>query len=105
MVDSIKLDNGLKRIRKIRLIVFGLFIGSLPFWLCLVILRDITRLDPLYLLIPYGLILFIFANYTGFVRCPCCNEFFFWNLSTSYRNPFTSKCLTCGLHLNDKKCP
>jgi hypothetical protein len=105
MIDPIKLEHGIKKIRSIRVIVFGMFIGALPLWFCLLILTDLTKLHLMYLLIPYGLILLLFGFYMGMVRCPCCNEYFFWNLTRNYRNPFTTRCLTCGLRLNDTQCP
>jgi hypothetical protein len=42
---------------------------------------------------------YITIRFNG-TKCPRCKNLITSNKNTEYINPFTSKCLNCGLHIN-----
>src|SRR5438105_4465752 len=87
---------GLERIRRLRRLQWGLWLGFIPFALIAVALQP-----PDWLLLPIGVLWFIsfvvISIVHGASRCPACRNSF--NYRWGFGNAFTSKCMNCGLRL------
>jgi len=48
--------------------------------------------------VAYGVLLFAYSLRLAFTQCPRCEGFYHWNW---WSNPWTRRCLHCGLRLDD----
>jgi hypothetical protein len=91
--------QGLARLHKLRLWLWGTWLAFLPFMAIVVAVQP-----PEWLLMPIGILWFgtwvVLALVHGFYRCPACRHFFNWRLL--YGNPFTSRCLHCGVSISER---
>lgn len=93
-MSTSNIDQSLRRIRIRRYVTFGLWAAYLPF---IAALSSVVRSGKALTVVALiYLCLFMAATIVyGFSRCPRCRKLFFvsWRLS----NPFSSRCLHCGL--------
>ena len=96
------MQAGLRRIRRLRICMWGVLLSFLPLALLALPLQP-----PSWLLTAIGVLWFVsfaalaFAH--SFSRCPACRRFF--NVRADwYHNVFTRKCLNCGLPLKSNDC-
>jgi hypothetical protein len=92
---SPEVRQGLERLYKLRLWLWGTWLAFLPFMAIATAVQP-----PEWLLMPLGIFWFstwvVLVVVHGLYRCPACRKFFNWSW---YGNPFTSKCLHCGINL------
>jgi peptidoglycan/LPS O-acetylase OafA/YrhL len=110
-VDNDLLEKDLSKIRKKRILLFTMFIMWLPYGVFIMA----THL-PVFFIFAYMASIGIFALVLNFSKCPRCNHYFLYRakpgtfgdigneklgllLGVGYINPFSNKCLNCGLSL------
>ena len=112
-IDELVLKDELSNIRRKRLLIFVMIVMWLPFGALLMVLNM-----PIIAFV-YMVFMVIIGKFISFTRCPRCNYYFFYRsepgavgdigndklnliFGIGYRNPFSNKCLNCGLEL--KRC-
>ncbi|MFA5857653.1 MAG: DUF2007 domain-containing protein [Elusimicrobiota bacterium] len=103
--NSEEIQLVLKKILKRQFMVIVVLLGSLPFMLCVMWIErnfivgsgnKITEIAAIF-----WAVLFAYTGIiTGLSRCPKCGKYFYQN-RIGYHNPFASKCLNCGIKLDD----
>ncbi|MGD0838057.1 MAG: hypothetical protein ABSB49_15565 [Polyangia bacterium] len=97
--SAVLVRRGLARLYKLRLWLWGTWLAIIPFMALVMVIRP-----PEWLLTPVAILWLstwgMLVVVHGFYRCPACRKFF--NLSW-YSNPFTSKCLHCGISIGRRK--
>ena len=97
--SAVLVRRGLARLYKLRLWLWGTWLGIIPFMALVMVIRP-----PEWLLTPVAILWLstwgVLVVVHGFYRCPACRKFF--NLSW-HSNPFTSKCLHCGISIGRRK--
>lgn len=103
--DPEKIEKGLRKIRRTKLILISLFIGFVPFAILFSFVAEALRVNPMVFIGAYFAFVMILGSYVGLTcNCPRCNELYYWRKSgIGYRNIFTKKCLNCGLELKSVK--
>jgi hypothetical protein len=92
-IVSTEVIQALRKIRRNRRLLWFGFLGGFLFMLGMVKIGQGEYLGPLAIL--YFISLFIFQFFVYQAKCPSCGKGFyrFW----IFYNPYTSKCLNCGL--------
>lgn len=94
------IENGLRRIRRLRAWFIGWLAGALPFF-CLVVWAKLSDwVFPIFAIIWFSVWGVLVITH-GLSRCPACRRLF--NVKGLYGNPCTSKCLNCGISLKVKE--
>lgn len=99
-----KIEKGLRKIHRNKIIVLSLFIGFGPFAILFSFVAEALRVNPMIFIGAYFIFVMALGSYVGLTsNCPRCNELYYWKKSgIGYRNIFTKKCLNCGLELKSK---
>jgi hypothetical protein len=100
--DRLKIEKGLRKIRRAKRVMLLLFIGFLPYGILSSLLSEKLKMSIMFFIGAYFVLVIVFNYYFGLTsKCPRCNEFYYWRMSgIGYRNFFIKKCLNCGLELN-----
>jgi hypothetical protein len=103
-IDPIKIEKGLKKIRRAKQTIILLFIGFLPYGILSSFISEILKIHIMFFIGAYFILVIVYDYYFALTStCPRCNEFYYWRMSgIGYRYFFTKKCLNCGLELNKK---
>jgi hypothetical protein len=97
--NETRIQKGLSKIKKLRLFLSTLWLSFIPFVLIVSFLRQPDWIIT-FIGIAWVILFVVFGMIHAFVRCPACNKPF--NFRGLYGNPFTSKCLHCGISLKDE---
>lgn len=79
---------------------FGVWLGIIPFGFVVMLANTKMGLSDKYvpyILGSYGIGWAVLAIWQSSFLCPRCGEWFFRRANYSYHNPFSRKCLNCGL--------
>lgn len=103
--DPEVIKRGLRKIRRSKRAIVGLFIGFIPVGILSAIVSEATKIHFMIFIGAYFALLMICDFYLGLTStCPRCNELYYWRMTgIGYRNFFTKRCLNCGLELDDIK--
>ena len=88
--------KGAIRLRRLRLSLFFLFLGYLPYGGFVMSISPTEQIGFIFIIIYFCVVIivgFLFA----FALCPRCRKIFTWKML--YANGFTSKCVYCGLSI------
>ncbi len=98
--DTKQYEAKLRKILKVRRNTIIMFLFFIPYGFGTGIIAENTGTNLMYLIIPYAILFFIYGSYYGLLTCPRCGNIFCWRMEGfGKRNPFTKKCLNCGLEL------
>lgn len=96
------IEAALEEIRRRRLLVWLVWVGYLPTVLLIVFGLEALGANPddsaPFVALPYMALFAAVAIRSGYSRCPRCHEHF--HRRSLYGNPWTRKCLHCGLSLH-----
>lgn len=112
-VNESVINRGLSKIRKKRILMVTMLVMWLPFGGFIVAINL-----PIYAAFAYMATVAIISQLLYFSKCPRCNHYFFYRskpgvigdtgnaklnllFGLGYRNIFSSKCLNCGLRINN----
>lgn len=100
-----RIEKGLHKIRRSKIIAILLITGLIPFGIISFILYEKLNINFIYSLGLYVAFAMACSFYIGLTsKCPKCNELYYWRMSgIGFRNPWTKCCLNCGLELKEKK--
>jgi len=109
-LDREQKKSKLKKIRFYRRRVVLLFLMWLPYGALMMALFKLFSIDEKYFSLPMISYMVFFAYCSivmSFAKCPECGKRFFtkelFGPLFAYHNPFSGKCLNCGLILNPEK--
>ncbi|HKU45715.1 MAG TPA: hypothetical protein VJQ58_02455 [Burkholderiales bacterium] len=88
------MKEGLELIRARQQRMAYLLLGLIPFVL---VAGYFTRIVFILAAIAYGVLLLAYSLRLAFTECPRCENFYHWNW---WSNPWTRRCLHCGLRLD-----
>jgi len=94
-----EVERGLHLIRLRRRRMLYVFFGFVPFMLVFGYVAQLfskTETPVVYAAIAYGALFFTYGFRLAFTECPRCHGLYHWNW---WSNPWTRKCLNCGLPL------
>jgi hypothetical protein len=99
--DSIIIEKGIQRIRRLKHVTGMLFFGFIPVCILSSFLEDYLTINSLLIIAPYFLFVVIWNINLGLTAiCPRCNELYYWQMEgIGFSNFFTERCLNCGLDL------
>jgi uncharacterized membrane protein YqaE (UPF0057 family) len=99
------IQQGLRRIRRAKRVMAGLFIGFIPVGILSGVLSEATHLNILFFLGAYLALVLLCDTYFGLTStCPLCNELYYWRMTgLGYRSFLAKRCLNCGLELEERK--
>jgi hypothetical protein len=98
--EDIIIENGLRRIRRLRAWFIGWLAGALPFFSLVVWVKPSDWVFPTFAVVWFFVWIVLVITH-GLSRCPACYRLF--NVKGLYGNPCTSKCLNCGISLKRKE--
>lgn len=103
--DPDVIQKGLRKIRRAKRAIAGLFIGFIPVGVLSALVSEATKIHFMIFIGLYFVLVMISDFYLGLTStCPRCNELYYWRMTgIGYRNFFTNRCLNCGLELEEKK--
>jgi hypothetical protein len=89
------MKEGLQLIRARQRRMGYLLWGLVPFVL---LAGYVTEMVFILAAVVYGALLLVYSLRLAFTECPRCEGFYHWNW---WSNPWTRRCLHCGLRLDD----
>jgi hypothetical protein len=92
----VDIELGLRKIRRVRYVVFGLFVGFIPWGFAGYYVAQTLGISWAWFLLPYMALYLAVGVYFDRLRCPRCHQRFFVNV---YGNAFATRCRHCGLPL------
>ena len=97
--------EGIRKIKLGKNIQLISFIAFIPVGIISALVEKTYGISFMFVLVPYALIALLLSSIISLrANCPNCGELYFWKMSgIGFRNPFTKKCLNCGLNLTLKK--
>ena len=98
-VPTQDIKNGLRLIRLRQRRLIGIFLGFLPAMFAtayIVRLVSDSETPVLYAAAVYGGLFLAYGCRLAFTECPQCHGYYHWSW---WSNPWTRKCLNCGLPL------
>ena len=94
-----EIEKGLQLIRSRRRRMWYVFFGFFPFMLVtgyIIQMFSASETPVIYAVVVYGALFFAYGSRLAFTECPRCHGLYHWNW---WSNPWTQKCLNCGLPL------